>query len=163
MGNEVGTDLWMNKLRTRFEYRDSGGLYYREAIAGNLKGVRFGHHRNDGYRVGTFLGRTELEHRLIWSLLSGDVPNIVDHIDRDCRNNRYDNLRNVSQVENCRNQRVGKNNKSGVTGVCFCNTSSKWKAYYTKEGKHKSLGYFHTKEGAVEARKRHETEENWFE
>lgn len=56
----------------------------------------------------------------------------VDHINRDKKDNRKENLRRASTMENNRNFSKNKNNTSGVTGVCFIHPNrgdDKWEAY----------------------------------
>ena len=48
---------------------------------------------------------------------------------------------------------MNKNNKSGYTGVCFDNSSQKWRAYITVHNEKIKLGYFTHIEDAVLARK----------
>lgn len=47
---------------------------------------------------------------------------------------------------------IYKNNKSGVRGVSFETRSQRWRAYIQVDKKRNYLGYFQTKEEAVEAR-----------
>jgi len=58
-------------------------------------------------------------HRLVFLWCFGYLPeNIVDHIDRDKKNNRPSNLREVSHSCNMRNKGISKNHKTGIKGVC---------------------------------------------
>ena len=47
---------------------------------------------------------------------------------------------------------MNKNNKSGYTGVCFDNSSQKWRTYISVHGEKVKLGYFTHLEDAVKAR-----------
>lgn len=86
----------------------------------------------------------------------------IDHKNGiDSRNdNRRFNLRECTHQENMCNYPIPSNNTSGVTGVSWCNTHKKWKAYITYKGKRKSLGYHNRFESAVKVRK--EAEEKYF-
>ena len=53
-------------------------------------------------------------HRLV---TGAKINDIVDHINRERRDNRKSNLRNVTSSQNTFNRGISKNNKSGVTGV----------------------------------------------
>jgi hypothetical protein len=52
------------------------------------------------------------------------------------------------------------NNTSGITGVSFHKTNKKWRAYIENDGARKHLGYFESKEEAVQARQK--GEETYF-
>ena len=51
---------------------------------------------------------------------------------------------------------VKKNNKSGVTGVCWDRSRQKWVAQITFQGKHYNLGRYNNKEDAIKVRKKAE-------
>ena len=48
--------------------------------------------------------------------------------------------------------KIYKNNTSGVPGVCYKTRDAKWFASINVKGEKISLGYFRTKEQAIEAR-----------
>ena len=88
-------------------------------------------------------------HRLVM-----DCPEdkVVDHIDHRKNNNCKSNLRICTTSENAFNVLKRKNNTSGVTGVDFHKDSNKWRAYICVNGRKINLGYFTTRDEAVEAR-----------
>jgi hypothetical protein len=94
-------------------------------------------------------------HRLITKATKDEV---VDHINHNKLDNRDENLRKCTQSENMRNQGVRTNNTSGVTGVTWDKSRSKWEAYVRINGKTIHLGRFSSKEDAVAARKKAEEE-----
>ncbi|EKE9051070.1 HNH endonuclease [Salmonella enterica] len=61
--------------------------------------------------------RTYYVHRLIYWLVTGDWPEVLDHINRNKLDNRIENLRSVKLLDNCRNKSIATNNKTGYTGV----------------------------------------------
>lgn len=95
-------------------------------------------------------------HRLIFKMYYGFDHDEIDHINGNGVDNRIENLRSVSSVENKRNLRLQKHNSSGTTGVCFNKTFNKWWAYIKVEGKQKNLGYFTKLEDAIKSRKQGE-------
>lgn len=59
-------------------------------------------------------------HQVIWVLNHGRLPRMIDHINGDGRDNRIENLREVSYSENDQNRmyRWRPNPKTGLPGVC---------------------------------------------
>lgn len=80
------------------------------------------------------------------------VDKYYDHIDRSAFNNRRYNLRKATISENNRNHNLRKNNKSGITGVYWDKSRSRWESYIEVDSKKKNLGYFTEKEDAVKVR-----------
>lgn len=76
--------------------------------------------------------------------------NYIDHINGDKLDNRRENLRFVTQQLNMRN-------RPGILGYSYMpEKPNPWRAYLSISGKQKHLGYYKTKEEAIEARKRGE-------
>ena len=72
---------------------------------------------NQGYRVG-YKGKEYKVHRVVLYLHGIDCTGkVVDHIDGDPFNNRLENLRVITQSENCRNMKLRSDSKTGVLGV----------------------------------------------
>lgn len=71
-------------------------------------------------------GKNYTVARLIWIRQAGEYPVEIDHIDGNALNNRIENLRSVSSMENHRNYKVYASNKSGYPGVCWDKDQGKW-------------------------------------
>lgn len=85
-------------------------------------------------------------HRQILGLRYGDKRR-GDHRNHDTLDDRRENLRIVSQVENCQNQKVRSDNKTGCKGVCVYK-GRRYRSKISVKGVEKHLGYFHlTPEG----------------
>lgn len=115
------------------------------------------------YKQGHVLGITFKAHRVIWCMMTGEWPDIVDHINGVYSDNRWINLREVSAEDNCRNICIAKNNTSGYIGVSFCNTSQRWVAHIGYQGKRKNLGRYHDIEDAIKARREAEIKYGFHE
>lgn len=65
-------------------------------------------------------------HRFAYIAMGAQPPEVVDHINRHRQDNRWINLRASDKSKNGVNQGLGKNNKSGVTGVCWAGSKQRW-------------------------------------
>ena len=96
-----------------------------------------------------------LMHRLIASAHGFDECLEIDHINGIPYDNRKENLRSVTHMQNMQNVKMYSTNKSGYKGV-YCE-NHKWKANIRINAKQIYLGSFDTYEAAVQARKNAET------
>lgn len=89
------------------------------------------------------LGSPQLEHRLAWMWMTGEVPpEQIDHKNRDATDNRWINLRSSCNPVNSRNRSLSIANTSGVTGVYWMKDRSLWHAAPFFDGKSRHLGFF---------------------
>lgn len=92
-------------------------------------------------------GKTYYTSRVAWYLQTGSWPvGHVDHIDRDPLNDRWCNLRDVSQQENNMNKNAYHTSKTGVRGVYP--TPHGFIASIQANGEREYLGTFNTIEAA---------------
>jgi hypothetical protein len=77
-------------------------------------------------------------------LIMGKPPEgmVIDHINRDPKDNRKSNLRIVSYYENAQNISSQKNNTSGYRGVWFRKDNNKWQSEIKVNYKKISLGSY---------------------
>jgi len=120
------TGEFYHKTKTsRRNIGDIAGSYY-----GNRKYIRF-----DGSR--------HRASRLAWIYVNGRLPNgVIDHINGDSMFDGYINLRDITQIENCKNSRRSCNNKSGITGVCKEKFTGKWLSKIMVDRKNITIGRF---------------------
>lgn len=97
---------------------------------------------------------------LVWGLhgRKGDSALYIDHINGRPADDRIENLRQATAVENTRNQKMSRFNTSGYKGVRLKKDSGRWEAYINKDDKFKFIGLFDTKEEAIAARQKVEKE-----
>lgn len=120
------------------------------AVVGNV--CSRGNKQIKQYRECKILGHRYYVHNLVWFIHYGSWPVYqVEHKDGNGLNNRLDNLRDVPQVINCRNQSKSANNTSGVTGVYW--NGSAWIANICLNYKTYYLGSFASLEEAAAVRK----------
>lgn len=107
-----------------------------------------------GYRVIRVSLEIYKSHRLAFLYQNGNLPkNQVDHINGNKSDNRIKNLRQVSNKENAKNQKLRVTNTSGVVGVSFHSIYKKWQASICCNYKYVYLGRFKDFFEAVCARK----------
>jgi hypothetical protein len=103
------------------------------------------------------LGKTYKAHRLALLIIDGSMPEEVDHIDGDGRNNSYSNLRRSNRKDNAKNPQIQKSNKTGVIGVNWHKAARKWQARaVNNNGQRVDLGRYDNFEKAAEVRKEYE-------
>lgn len=79
-------------------------------------------------------------HRLAFVYMVGELPEaFVDHISGNKTDNRWENLRPASAIENARNQKRSSKNLSGLPGVSW-DARGKWRAFGYTDGKQINLG-----------------------
>lgn len=146
-------------------FREKGGLIYCYDENGALMfftdDARVKEHSwgrlADGYYSSRIDGKQISLHRF----LSNPADNeLVDHINRNKKDNRLINLRNTNKSVNAFNCGLRKNNKSGYTGVIFRKDTKRWDAKIKVNYKNISLGCYGTREEAIAARK--EAEVKYF-
>lgn len=101
-----------------------------------------------GYPMGWVNKNNVLLHHVILPAKKGYV---VDHINRDIRDNRKENLRYVNRHQSGINRSKQKSNTSGYVGVYFHKQRKTWNAQMRVNGKSKHLGAFKTPEKAKKA------------
>lgn len=80
----------------------------------------------------------------------------IDHIDGNILNNQRANLRVVTHADNLKNQKLRKNNTTGLNGVGWFGAGKKWRARIMVDYKEIHLGYFEDKQEAIKARRKAE-------
>ena len=73
--------------------------------------------KSTGYKRVTLFYKQYWIHRIIWLYMTGDMPNVIDHINHNPQDNRFQNLRNTTQSGNMRNRFIPTESNTKVTGV----------------------------------------------
>jgi len=112
----------------------------------------------NGYLKSSFLGKQVLAHRAVWALVNGKWPEYhIDHVDGDRTNNRIENLRDVPEFLNHRNNARKKNTSAPYNGVTKDKRTDKWIARIHYDGLTRHIGVFDNLQDAITARKIAET------
>ena len=147
---ETGVFTWRSRERRWFK-TDSSFKTWNTRFAGKITGYLRRDARGYPNVNIKILGRLWLAHRLAFVWMGEELPDQIDHINRDSTNNKWENLCASSQEENMKNKSMHCNNTSGYTGVHWVEASRKWQARVYISGKRKSLGYFTGLEIAAES------------
>lgn len=108
---------------------------------------------SQGYKHGSILGSSLRAHRVIFAIYYGYWPvGQIDHINGIRSDNRIKNLRDVTKLENSKNQKRRADNKSGFCGVGWDSRVGKWQARIMANSTRKHLGYFDNLQSAIDAR-----------
>lgn len=92
-------------------------------------------------------------HRLV---MNCPEEMVIDHINHNPLDNRKSNLRICTKQQNNMNKKFMSNNTSGCMGVYWTNREKRWISKICYKGEEICLGYYKTKEEAIEARKQAE-------
>ena len=143
--------LTQQQLKEYLEYRD-GHLWWVKKSARCIKiGQQFGSYHDKGYRQGWFKGKMYKEHRLIWLIVYGRLPDKdLDHINGVKDDNRIGNLREATKSENLYNKK-GIGGSSKYKGVSFNKRLQKYVAYASLNKKRYHLGTFECEIAAAKA------------
>lgn len=98
-------------------------------------------------------GKQYKAHRLAFLYMLGYMPeHQVDHKKGVKHDNRWSEIRHVTQICNSQNRKLDARSTSGFVGVGWHKQHRKWRAYIGINGKLIDLGYHHDKISAALAR-----------
>lgn len=94
-----------------------------------------GSYDKDGYLIMKIKGKQYKAHRIVYALCNGVMPGMeIDHINRIRKDNRIENLRQVTRQQNVMNTTRYPNKETGVIGVHLDKTRFLKKNYATRLG-----------------------------
>jgi hypothetical protein len=141
--------LTQEYLHYLFDYKD-GNLYWKTSRGTAKIGALAGCKGKLGYWQISFNGKIYKAHRIIFLMLNGYLPKYIDHIDGNRSNNKIENLREASHIQNCFNRKI-MTNTTPAKGVVWKPHLKKWEVSCWKEAKKYYGGYFENKEDAIKA------------
>lgn len=124
----------------------TGNFYWKAVRRGASKKRIAGAKTRVGYVQIMIDGKYYLAHRLAWLYTHGTFPNtMIDHINGMKCDNRIQNLRQVSHIQNQHNYiKPNKNNKANLLGAFYSQKTNKWFSRICVNHKKKWLGSFDT-------------------
>lgn len=138
------TMITQDKLKELFTYNEDG-TFTRNSTG---KVVKCSKTKGQRYlRIGIERKPKPL-HRMIFLYHHGYLPKVTDHIDGNRYNNRIENLREVTQQENCLNSKHRTTSKSPYKNVYLqpptknSNWKRNWVVSLMVNGKRKYIGSF---------------------
>jgi hypothetical protein len=133
--------IFQERLHQLFEYRD-GHLYWKKLSSPLSRakiGEKAGTWATHGYWRIKFNGVTYMAHKLIYAMHNGGTyPDYIDHIDGNKSNNKLDNLRPATNIQNAQNVGLHKNSTTGIKNVSWSPSKNRWKVLISANGKRKS-------------------------
>jgi hypothetical protein len=134
-------ELTVLRLQQVLEYAPTSGEWHwkrRSDVRGgwNSKcaGKIAGRLDSDGYRQIAVDGRRYSAARLAWLYMTGEwPPDEIDHKNRRRDDDRWENLRAVTHVQNMANVGLPSTNTSGIKGVYWNKKLGKWQAALARQ------------------------------
>jgi len=156
--------ITQKRLKELLDYNPETGIFTWKIDRGPMKAFAIAGNVNKilGYRQIRVDKKLYFASRLAFLWMEGYFPeHTVDHINRIRDDDRWKNIRHVTQMCNSLNMGIRCDNKSGVVGVCWYKAGSKWDAEIQTGGKKYYLGRFDTKLEAVKKRLAAEVAHNY--
>jgi len=146
--------------RTIDEYKDAADQVYYDPYAGvliwrnggrwgQLSGCEAGKYEPERYLHVTINKKSFASHKMAFFIMTGQVPDYIDHIDCDKSNNVWNNLRECTQSANLSRRLFS--NSTGLRGVGFDRSRNKFSARISISNKTVHLGRFETAKQAARA------------
>jgi hypothetical protein len=136
-------------LHILFDYKD-GVLFWKTPKRKSMVGVKAGCIDAYGYFVVRIWGKNYKLHRVIYHYHYGLSDCLLDHIDNNRANNKIENLRLCTPVENQRNRKSNRNRTVDLPKGVSINRSGKFVARIVISKKLYYLGCYETPELAHE-------------
>jgi len=128
-------------LNELFEYKN-GDLYWKNHKYKKFNGKKAGSVNGKGYLHTGIKGKLFLNHRIIYVMHHGILPKFIDHMDGNPLNNSIENLRQATHSQNHLNEKMRKDNTSGIKGVTWSKKLKKWVVMFNVNKNPKHFGHY---------------------
>lgn len=123
-----------------FDYKD-GKLFWKNARRPSFNGKEAGCDDGKGYIKITVNKKQYTAHRIIYLMHYGELPIMIDHKDRNVKNNHIENLRAADASKNGMNG-ASRKSATGCRNVTKIKGRNKFSVYIRIKGKSKFIGNF---------------------
>lgn len=151
---------FFNRLHELFTYEN--GYLIRKIDVSRMKKGSIASAIDGRYKRVSVDNKRYPEHRIIFMMHYGYIPEQIDHINGNGLDNRIENLRPADNITNGQNKKKMKSNKSGIKNVFWVNQVKKWRVAIRANGKQMCIGEFKDLElaelVAIEARNKYHGE-----
>jgi hypothetical protein len=140
-----------NRVRDLFDYNpQTGALIRKRTVSNNAKsGDIVGWRNSDGYLNVRVDNVSYKVHQIVWLHVTGTWPSgVIDHINRDKKDNRFCNLRDTTVQTNNINKGPRKDSKTGIPNVTWRDRDKRFYVACRRNGKQNYGGSFTSLEGA---------------
>lgn len=142
----IGKLVWLARPESDFSSKNKWSVW-NSRYAGTVAG----HQDKRGRFCIQIFGKIRKAARITWMYHYGYWPNIIDHIDGDPSNDRIENMRDVTQLENSQNRAISRVSTTGHYGVF--RDAGRFRAQISFRGVKHYLGVFNDIDDAIAARK----------
>jgi len=123
-------------------YNRLGELVWLRTKGRAIQGAPVGWvNKKHGYREMNIDGKRKKVHHVVWFLHTGEWPDMLDHINGIRDDNRIENLRVCTAVENSRNRKK-TTRRLLPRSVYYTNNKEKYRVSVQVDGKFKHIGVF---------------------
>jgi hypothetical protein len=141
---DLATGLLTWRERQPNFFAGEGWMRERAAKTWNSRFAGRGMSKDEhGYFRAHIMGKHVRVHRIVFAMTNGRWPiSGLDHINGDPSDNRPENLREVTQLENCRNQKLRAGNKFGIHGISIDKRTGKFVSSIFNRGRKVHIGQY---------------------
>lgn len=154
--------LTQDYVKDKINYDKTTGEFTWKINRGKVKKGNKIQTKRNGYLAVGINYKTYALHRIAWLYEYGYFPKEIDHINGNKSDNRIENLRECTRVQNCQNRVDTKNKSSGIRNVHWHKLAKKWQVRIQYNKKRICIGLFDDVElaelVAIEARNKYHGE-----
>jgi hypothetical protein len=135
--------ITQDELKSKLHYDPDTGIFtwinsYGTAKKGSIAGC----FNSNGYTIIRINKKGYRSHRLAWLYCNGIIPEYVDHINGNIKDNRLCNLRECTIQQNAFNSKLRVDSTSKIKGITWHKNTKKWQARVCVNYKSIYIGIF---------------------